>query len=64
MTDIFPSILPDADDFVDDSYGARELSRMDWDTIRSIAAKVESDEINGQSDREQMEEFLTGHKRV
>jgi hypothetical protein len=64
MTTLFPSILPDGEDFIDDSYSAEELSRMDWDEIRSIAAQVESDEIDGKSDREEMEQFLQGHERV
>lgn len=63
--DIFPSILPSKDKaFVDDEYSLQELKRMDWSEIRSIAAQVESDEISGKSDREDMHEFLTGHKRV
>lgn len=62
---IFPSIVPGSDEeFVDDSYSAKELERLEWDELRSIAAEVESDEINGKSDREAIEEFLEGHKRV
>ncbi len=64
MTQIFPSILPDGEPFVDDSYSKDELERMEWDEIRAIAAEVESDEINGQSDREQMETYLEGKTRV
>ena len=64
MTQIFPSILPDGEPFVDDSYSKEELERMEWDEIRSIAATVESEEINGQSDREQMEDYLEGKKRL
>jgi len=64
MTQIFPSILPNGEPFVDDSYSKGELERMEWDEIRSIAAQVESDEINGQSDREHMEDYLEGHPRV
>jgi len=62
---VFPSILPGRDEpFADDSYSKQELERMEWSEIRSIAAEVDSDEINGQSDREDMEDFLEGHKRV
>lgn len=62
---LFPSILPDVEErFVDDSYTAAELKRMDWQEIRAIAAEVDSDAIDGQSDREQMEQFLEGHERV
>ena len=65
MTQIPPPLIPDkGEPFVDDEYSKQELSRMDWAEIRSIAAKVESDEINGQSDRSEMEDYLTGHKRV
>ena len=64
MTTLFPSILPDGEDFIDDSYSAEELSRMDWNEIRRIASEVESDEIDGKSDREEMEQFLEGHERV
>ncbi len=65
MTTLFPSIIPDSDEpFVDDKYQRGELERMEWDEIRSIAKQVESDEINGQSEREAMEEFLEGHTRV
>lgn len=65
MSTLFPSIIPDSDEeFVDDSYSRQELERMDWQEIRGIAADHESDEINGQSDREDMEDFLTGEKRV
>jgi len=63
MSQLFPSILPGVD-FVDDSYTAEELSRMDWQEIRAIAAEVESDEIDGQSDREDMEDYLEGHERL
>ena len=61
---LFPSILPDNGEFVDDSYSKQELERMEWQEIRSIAAEIDSDEIDGQSDREDMEAFLEGHERV
>jgi hypothetical protein len=61
---LFPSILPSGEEFVDNSYSKQELERMEWQEIRSIAAQVESDEIDGQSDREDMEAFLEGHERV
>jgi len=64
MPPLFPSILPGNGEFVDDAYTAEELERMEWQEIRSIAAEVETDEINGQSDREEMESVLEGHKRV
>lgn len=64
-TRVFPSLLPDSDEeFVDDSYSRAELERMDWSEIRGIAAEYESDEINGQSDRDDMEAFLEGRERL
>lgn len=60
---LFPSILPGVD-FVDNEYSKEELERMNWQEIRHIAAQVESDEIDGQSDREDMEAFLEGHERL
>lgn len=65
MSQLFPSIIPGSDErFVDDSYSRAELERMEWDEIRAIAAEVESDEIDGQSNREDMEAYLEGHTRV
>jgi hypothetical protein len=65
MTQLFPSIIPDSESaFVDDSYSRAELERMEWDEIRHIAASVETDAINGQSEREHMEDVLTGHTRL
>ena len=62
MTDIFPSIVPS--EWKDDKYSKRELERMEWNEIRGIAAQHPSDEINGKSDRAEMEEFLEGEERV
>lgn len=64
MTTLFPSILPNGEEFVDDSYSEEELARMDWDEIRSIAAEHPTEEVNGKSDREEIEEALTGAKRI
>ena len=61
---LFPSITPDNEPFVDNTYTAGELANMEWDELRAIAAEVESDEINGHSDRATIEEFLTGHERL
>jgi len=64
-TTVFPSLLPDSDEeFVDDSYTRAELERMDWSEIRGIAAEYDTAEINGQSDRDDMEDYLEGRKRV
>jgi len=46
MTKVFPSIIP-GKDFVDDSYSEAELSRMDWDTLRTIAANHPDEDENG-----------------
>lgn len=62
MADIFPSITPS--EWKDDKYSKQELERMEWDEIRSIAAQHDSDEINGQSERSEMEDFLAGEKRI
>lgn len=65
MSDIFPSILPGRDEpFVDNEYSKEELERMEWQELRSIAVEVESDEINGHSDKEDMIDFLEGYERV
>jgi len=65
MTTVFPSILPDDDgEFVDDSYTAAELERMDWDKLRAVAAAADTDAVNGKSEREAIETTLVGHERV
>jgi hypothetical protein len=59
------SLIPDSDDeFVDDAYSRAELERKDWDELRAIASAVETDAVNGKSSREEIEDALTGHKRV
>lgn len=60
---LFPSILP-GKDFVDDSYTREELERMDWDTIRNIAKNHPSEDINGKSERETLEDYLEGEERL
>ena len=64
MTQIFPSILPDGEPFVDDSYSQEELERMEWDEIRSIAADHESDHVHGQMSKDELVEALEGKTRV
>jgi len=65
MTTVFPSILPDGDEeFVDDSYTAAELERMDWDELRAVAAATDTDAVNGKSERDEIEDVLVGHERV
>ena len=65
MTKVFPSILPSGDDeFVDNKYSAKELARMEWQEIRAIATEYDTDEINGRSDRQEMESWLEGKQRL
>ena len=51
---IFPSITPDNEPFVDDSYSKAE----------AIATEYDTDEINGRSDRQEMESWLEGRERL
>jgi hypothetical protein len=60
---LFPSILPDKE-FVDDSYHREELANMDWDELRGIAKEHPTEEVNGQSEREEIIDVLTGKQRV
>jgi hypothetical protein len=60
---LWPSILP-GEDFVDDSYSREELERMEWDELRGIAARHETDAVNGRSDREEIEDVLEGKQRL
>jgi len=65
MTKIFPSILPDSDeDFVDDSYTAQELERLDGRELQSLAARHPTEEVNGRSTAEEIREVLVGLERV
>jgi len=64
MPEIFPSLLPDGEDFVDDSYSRAELERMEWTELRSVAAEHPTEEVNGQSEAEEIKEVLTGKERV
>ena len=60
-----PAIIPDSDEpFVDDSYSKAELERMEWQEIRQIATEYDTDEINGRSDRQEMESWLEGRERL
>ena len=40
---LWPSILPDEEEFVDDSYSAEELDRMDGNELQSLAAEHPTD---------------------
>ena len=65
MVDIFPSIVPGRDEpFVDDSYSAAELDRMDGNELQSLAAKHPTDDVNGRSKADDIRDALEGEKRV
>ena len=65
MADIFPSIVPGRDEpFVDDSYSAAELDRMDGRELQSLAAKHPTDDVNGRSKADDIRDALEGEKRV
>ena len=65
MVDVFPSILPGRDEpFVDDKYTAEELKRMDGRDLQSLAARHPTDEVNGQSTKEDIRDALEGKERV
>ena len=65
MVDVFPSILPGRDEpFVDDKYTAEELERMDGRDLQSLAARHPTDEVNGQSTKEDIRDALEGKERI
>jgi len=58
------SLIPDGEEFVDDSYSAGELDRMDGRELQSLAAEHPTDEVNGKSKKEEIRAALEGKKRV
>lgn len=65
MPDVFPSILPGKDEpFVDDSYSAAELERMDGRELQSLAAEHPTDDVNGKSTADDIRAALEGEERV
>jgi hypothetical protein len=59
------SLIPDDDEaFVDDSYSAEELDRMDGNELQSLAAEHPTDEVNGHSTAEEIRDVLAGKERV
>ena len=64
MPDVFPSILPSGEPFVDDKYQREELERKEYQELRQIAAEHDSDEVNGRMDQESLVENLEGLERV
>jgi len=64
-TRVFPSIIPDSDEeFVDDTYSAAELDRMDGNELQSLAAEHPTDEVNGHSTAAEIRDALEGAERV
>ncbi|QAS68856.1 hypothetical protein HFTV1-gp23 [Haloferax tailed virus 1] len=58
------SFIPDGEEFVDDSYSAAELDRMDGRELQSLAAKHPTDEVNGKSKAVDIRDALEGKTRV
>jgi len=59
------ALIPDDDaEFVDDSYSAEELDRMDGNELQSLAAEHPTDEVNGHSTAEEIRAVLEGKERV
>ena len=64
MVTIFPSILPDGENFVDDTYSRAELERKDGRELQSLAAAHDTDEVDGNSSADEIRDALTGKLRV
>jgi hypothetical protein len=64
MVTIFPSILPDGDNFVDNTYTKAELARMDGRELQSLAADHPTDECNGRDTADDIRDTLEGKRRV
>lgn len=61
---VFPSILPNGEEFKDDEYGERELQRKEYSELQSIAAEHPSEDVHGRMSQEDLVDGLTGKKRV
>lgn len=61
---IFPSILPDGESFVDDTYTRAELDRKDYAELQQIAAAHDTDAVDGNTPAEEIRTELTGAQRV
>jgi hypothetical protein len=64
MVQIFPSILPDGESFVDDTYSRAELDRMDGRELQSLAAEHPTDECNGSDKAAEIRDVLVGKQRI
>jgi hypothetical protein len=58
------SLIPDGDEFVDDSYTGDELDALDGNELQSLAARHPTDEVNGHSTADEIREALEGEERV
>jgi len=63
-TTMFPSILPNGEDFVDDSYSEQELDRMSGQELQSLAAKHPTDDVHGRMKADDIREGLVGKTRI
>jgi hypothetical protein len=62
---LFPSITPDNEPFIDDSYQRAELERMDYATeLKPLAAEHPSDDVDGSMSAAEIVEALTGEQRI
>jgi len=64
MTSLFPSILPNGEDFVDDSYQRQELARKEYQELQSIAAEHPSEDVHGRMGHDDLVDGLTGLERL
>jgi hypothetical protein len=58
------TLIPDGDEFVDDSYTEGELAEMDGRELQSLAAAHPTDEVNGRSTADEIREALESKERV
>jgi hypothetical protein len=58
------SLIPDGDEFVDDSYSAQELERLDGRELQSLAAAHPSDDVHGRMSADDIRDGLEGKERV
>lgn len=61
---VFPGLLPDGEDFADDSYTRGELEAKDYQTLREIAAAHPSDDIHGAMGKQALLDGLAGKERL
>jgi len=64
MTTWSHSLIPDGDEFVDDSYTPSELADMDGRELQSLAADHPTDDVNGHSTADEIRDALEGAERL